>query len=106
MPPLPSDILKIPGPYRRWLQGLLFHPLQEDGRSVGVPLDVTHSAGRSSEVSDPCMQALAKNSDSRAKFEGANHIHRIPQQASHTRHAHSGSNTTRTRTAFVGRSAR
>lgn len=31
-------------PYRRRSQGLVFHPGHESGRSVGFPLDVTHSA--------------------------------------------------------------
>ena len=30
-------------PDRRLIQGLVLHPRHEDGRSVGVPLDVTHS---------------------------------------------------------------
>ncbi len=31
-------------PDRRRIQGRVFHPRHEDGRGVGVPLDVTHSA--------------------------------------------------------------
>lgn len=31
-------------PYSRRSQGLVFHPGHESGRSVGLPLDVTHSA--------------------------------------------------------------
>ena len=31
-------------PDRRLIQGRVFHPRHEDGRGVGVPLDVTHSA--------------------------------------------------------------
>lgn len=31
-------------PDRRAIQGLVFHPRHERGRSVGVPLDVTHSS--------------------------------------------------------------
>ena len=31
-------------PDRRAIQGLVFHPHHERGRSVGVPLDVTHSS--------------------------------------------------------------
>jgi hypothetical protein len=31
-------------PDRRPIQGRVFHPRHEDGRGVGVPLDVTHSA--------------------------------------------------------------
>jgi hypothetical protein len=31
-------------PDRRAIQGRVFHPRHEDGRGVGVPLDVTHSA--------------------------------------------------------------
>ena len=31
-------------PERRAIQGRVFHPRHEDGRGVGVPLDVTHSA--------------------------------------------------------------
>ncbi len=31
-------------PERRWRQGLVFHPRHEDGRGIGVPLDVTHSS--------------------------------------------------------------
>ena len=31
-------------PDRRVIQGRVFHPRHEDGRGVGVPLDVTHSA--------------------------------------------------------------
>lgn len=31
-------------PDRRWLQRLVFHPGHESGRSVGLPLDETHSA--------------------------------------------------------------
>ena len=30
-------------PDRRRIQGRVFHPRHEDGRGVGVPLDVTHS---------------------------------------------------------------
>ncbi len=36
-------------PHRSLIQGLVFHPRHEDGRSVGVPLDVTHSAAGVSE---------------------------------------------------------
>ncbi|KGJ18535.1 hypothetical protein IX57_03780 [Paracoccus sanguinis] len=31
-------------PDRRRIQGRVFHPRHKDGRGVGVPLDVTHSA--------------------------------------------------------------
>ena len=31
-------------PDRRRIQGRVFHPRHEDGRGIGVPLDVTHSA--------------------------------------------------------------
>lgn len=31
-------------PDRRVIQGRVFHPRHEDGRGVGIPLDVTHSA--------------------------------------------------------------
>ena len=31
-------------PDRRRIQGRVFHPRHEDGRGVGVPLDMTHSA--------------------------------------------------------------
>ena len=31
-------------PERRLRQGLVFHPRHEDGRGIGVPLDMTHSA--------------------------------------------------------------
>ncbi len=31
-------------PERRLRQGLVFHPRHEDGRGIGVPLDVTHSS--------------------------------------------------------------
>ena len=31
-------------PDRRWLHGLVFHPRHESGRSMGFPLDETHSA--------------------------------------------------------------
>jgi len=40
-------------PDRSAIQGRFFHPRHEDGRCVGVPLDVTHgakSAGTESEV--------------------------------------------------------
>lgn len=39
-------------------------------------------------------------------YAGVDHGYRIPQQASHNRHAHSGSTVTRTRTASRGCSAR
>lgn len=32
-------------PDRRVIQGLVFHPRHESGRSVGFPLDVTYSSG-------------------------------------------------------------
>lgn len=38
------ELFKIAAPNRRWLQGLVFHPRQENGRSKGFPLDVAHSA--------------------------------------------------------------
>jgi hypothetical protein len=31
-------------PDRRWIQGLLFHAGHESGRSIGFPLNVTHSS--------------------------------------------------------------
>ena len=31
-------------PDRRWLHGRFFHPGHESGRSVGFPLDITHSS--------------------------------------------------------------
>lgn len=36
-------------PKRSWLQGLFCHARHENGRGVGVPLDVTHSSVRVSE---------------------------------------------------------
>jgi len=42
--PLPaSEMFKIPAPNRCWLQRRVAHPRQENSRSVGFPLDVTHS---------------------------------------------------------------
>ena len=36
---------EVTAPDRSRIQGRVFHPRQEDGRSVGVPLNVTHHSG-------------------------------------------------------------
>jgi hypothetical protein len=38
------QVAYVADPNRRVLQTLLVHPRQEDSRSVGIPLDVTHNA--------------------------------------------------------------
>ena len=50
-------------PDRRAIQGRVFHPRHEGGRSVGVPLDVTHSA----VPGDGEMEAEIKPSGSSAE---------------------------------------
>lgn len=39
------EVSEITAPNRRWLHGLVFHPRQEHGRGVGVPLDAGHHTG-------------------------------------------------------------
>jgi hypothetical protein len=51
-------------PDRRAIQGRVFHPRHEDGRGVGVPLDVTHSA-----ISGEC-QVQPEVEPARAGAEG------------------------------------
>jgi len=41
----PVDILQVAAPNRSWLQGRVFHPGQENGRSIGFPLSVSHHPG-------------------------------------------------------------
>lgn len=53
-------------PDRRSIQRLVFHPCHESGRCVGVPLNVTYSAGVDSGVSEGKLKA----SVSRAEVEG------------------------------------
>jgi len=36
------QLTQVSAPNRRWIQGLVLHPSQEDGRTEGVPLDIGH----------------------------------------------------------------
>ncbi len=53
-------------PDRRWIQGLVFHPRHEDGRCVGVPLNVSHGDCGNSGNAEPKLEA----SVARAEVEG------------------------------------
>jgi len=68
---LPWQVLDCARPNRRWLQALVVHPCQEAGRSVGVPLDVAHSAGSGSDVLDGEPESKVEHSDTREDREAA-----------------------------------
>jgi hypothetical protein len=67
---------------RRWLQGLLFHPRQEDGLAVGLPLAVANHARGESEVLEGCFDAEVESADACEKREdidgGIIHMSPIP----------------------------
>ena len=64
----------IAAPDRRRLQGLIAHPRQEDGRSVGVPLDVTHTAGMRSGESDAEVESAGSSEQTERIESGMSHI--------------------------------
>jgi hypothetical protein len=65
MPRPGEKVLKVAAPNRSWLQGLVFHPRHENGRSVGVPLDVTHNPS----AGDCEQDSFIEHTDSGAKAE-------------------------------------
>jgi hypothetical protein len=47
-------------PYRRVIQGLVFHPRHESGRGEGLPLDVAHSTGSTGEFESEVEAAVPR----------------------------------------------
>lgn len=56
-------------PDRSATQGLVFHPRHEDGRRVGIPLDVTNGSPAHSESPEGLMDSEVKSADAGAKGE-------------------------------------
>lgn len=59
-------------PDRSAIQGLVFHPRHESGRSVAVPLDITHAAGALTEPVERRADTFAEHADTGAGFEVGN----------------------------------
>jgi len=57
------EVSHIACPNRRRLQARLFHPFQQDGRSVGVPLDVAHNAMSVAEMFESGGNTFVEHSD-------------------------------------------
>jgi len=53
----------VAAPNRRWLQARIFHPRQERGRSVAVPLTVTHNAAGPAKELESGAEAFVEHSD-------------------------------------------
>ena len=71
---LGSEVLKVAAPNRSWLQGRVFHPRQEDGRSVGFPLDVSQNAGSWECESDSEIEPTDPAAQAEHIWRGINHI--------------------------------
>ena len=54
-------------PDRRSIQGRVFHPRHEDGRGVGVPLDMTHSAISGEREVQPEVEATGAGTEREAE---------------------------------------
>jgi hypothetical protein len=54
-------------PDRRRIQGRVFHPRHEDGRGVGVPLDVTHNAISGERQVQPEVEATGPGTEREAE---------------------------------------
>ena len=54
-------------PDRRAIQGRVFHPRHEDGRGVGVPLDMTHSAISGEREVQPEVEAAGAGAEREAE---------------------------------------
>ncbi|PTN01249.1 hypothetical protein C8N32_11539 [Rhodovulum imhoffii] len=54
-------------PDRRRIQGRVFHPRHEDGRGVGVPLDMTHSAISGEREVQPEVEATGAGAEREAE---------------------------------------
>ncbi len=68
-------------PDRRRIQGLVFHPGHEDGRTVGLPLDNAHNAMPGSSVGDAEVEPADAGTEGEAAQDG---------MCSHTAHASLG----------------
>lgn len=68
-------------PDRRWLQGLVFHPGHESGRSMGFPLDETHSAisglGNADAEVKPCISGAERKAEQFVSAGGMNNHNAI-----------------------------
>lgn len=54
-------------PDRRLIQDLIFHPRHENGRGVGVPLDITHSSILGTSNGEPEIEAARSGTEGEAK---------------------------------------
>jgi len=53
-------------PQRRFIQGRVFHPRHEGGRSIGFPLDVTHSAIPGTGSGEPEVDSTGSGAERKA----------------------------------------
>lgn len=61
--------------YRRWIQGLFFHPIQEGGCSVAFPFDVAHTAKPREQEPEAELESSDSGAQREASEDGTTHMH-------------------------------
>lgn len=73
------QLCEVAAPNRRRLQGLVFHPRQEDGRCVSVPLNVSHHMESVPEgESEPEVEPSDAGAEGQAREDGISHTQGSP----------------------------